>query len=92
MAAMALPGHLVRAHPSPLGLHPSTQLLFINRQGRLALVVQWYGIHMPIQDTQVQFLHQETPLEKGMATHSSILAWEIPWTESLGATVRGVTK
>ena len=28
-------------------------------------------------------LGQEGPLEKGMATHSSILAWEIPWTESL---------
>ena len=34
-----------------------------------------------MQKTQVQSLHQEDPLEKGMATHSSILAWEIPWTE-----------
>ena len=32
------------------------------------------------QETQVQFLGQEDPLEKEMATHSSILAWEIPWT------------
>ena len=32
-------------------------------------------------ETQVQSLGQEDPLEKGMATHSSILAWEIPWTE-----------
>ena len=32
----------------------------------------------------VQFLGQEDPLEKGMATHSSILAWEIPWTEESG--------
>ena len=31
--------------------------------------------------TQVQFLGQEDPLEKEMAPHSSILAWEIPWTE-----------
>ena len=30
------------------------------------------------------FLSQEDPLEKGMATHSRILAWEIPWTENLG--------
>ena len=30
------------------------------------------------QDTQVQFLDQEVPLEKDMATHSSILAWRIP--------------
>ena len=35
-------------------------------------------------DTQVQFLGQEDPLEKGMATHSSIPAWEIPWTEEPG--------
>ena len=32
---------------------------------------------------QVQSLGWEDPLEKGMATHSSILAWEIPWTEEL---------
>ena len=35
----------------------------------------------PIQETQVQSLGQEDPLEKGMATHSSILVWRIPWTE-----------
>ena len=34
-----------------------------------------------VQEMQVQFLGQEDPLEKGMATHSSILAWKIPWTE-----------
>ena len=33
-----------------------------------------------MQNTQVPFLGQEDPLEKGMATHSSILAWRIPWT------------
>ena len=33
---------------------------------------------------QVQFLGQEDPLEEGMATHSSILAWKIPWTEKPG--------
>ena len=37
-----------------------------------------------MQDTQVQSLDQEDPLEKGMATHSSILAWRIPWTEEHG--------
>ena len=36
------------------------------------------------QETQVQSLGQEEPLEEGMATHSSILAWEIPWTEEPG--------
>ena len=37
-----------------------------------------------VQETQVQSLGQEAPLEKGMATHSSILAWKIPWTEEPG--------
>ena len=34
-----------------------------------------------MQETEVQSLGQEDPLEKGMATHSSIFAWRIPWTE-----------
>ena len=37
-----------------------------------------------MQETQVQSLGQEDPLEKGMATHSSIFAWRIPWTEDPG--------
>ena len=37
-----------------------------------------------MQETQVQSLGQEDPLEKEMAIHSSILAWEIPWTEEPG--------
>ena len=37
-----------------------------------------------MQETRVQFLGQEDPLEKGMATHSSILAWTIPWTKDPG--------
>ena len=47
-----------------------------------------------MQETQVQSLGQEEPLEKGMATHTSILAWETPWTEEAGGlhTVYGVTK
>ena len=42
-----------------------------------------------MKETQIPSLGREDPLEKGMATHSSILAWRIPWTE---ATVHGVTK
>ena len=34
-----------------------------------------------MQETQIQSLGWEDPLEKGMATHFSILAWRIPWTE-----------
>ena len=37
-----------------------------------------------MQETWVRSLGQEDPLEKEMATHSSILAWEIPWTEKPG--------
>ena len=36
------------------------------------------------QETGVRSLGQEEPLEEGMATHSSILAWRIPWTEEPG--------
>ena len=37
-----------------------------------------------MQETWVQSLGQEDPLENGMATHFSILAWRIPWTEEPG--------
>ena len=37
-----------------------------------------------MQETWVKFLGQKEPLVKGMATHSSILAWRIPWTEEPG--------
>ena len=41
--------------------------------------------HLPgMQETRVRSLGQEDPLEKGMATRSSILAWRIPWTEEPG--------
>ena len=44
-----------------------------------------------MQETWVRSLVREDPLEKEMATHSSILAWEIAWTEELGeSTVHGV--
>ena len=36
------------------------------------------------QQTQIQSLGREDPLEKGMATHSNILAWRIPWTDEPG--------
>ena len=45
------------------------------------------------QETGIQSLGQEDPLEKEMATHSSILAWRIPWTRGAWwATVHGVAK
>ena len=49
-----------------------------------SLVVQLVKNPPAMHETQVQSLGQEDPLEKGMTTHSSILAWRIPWTEEPG--------
>ena len=48
------------------------------------MVVQTIKNLPAMQETQVRSLGWEDPLEKGMATHSSILAWRIPWTEEPG--------
>ena len=42
------------------------------------------NFHLPRQEMQVRSLCWEDPLEEGMATYSSILAWRIPWTEEPG--------
>ena len=49
-----------------------------------SLVAQMVKNLPAVQKTQVQSLGQEDPLEKEMATHSSILAWRIPWMEKPG--------
>ena len=49
-----------------------------------ALVAQMVENLPAMQETQVQSLGQADSLEKGMATHSSIVAWRIPWTEEPG--------
>ena len=51
---------------------------------RVSLVSQMVRNLPTVQETWVQFLGREDPLEKGMATHSSILACRIPWTEEPG--------
>ena len=51
---------------------------------RASLVAQLVKNMCTTQETQVRFLSWEDPLEKEMATHSSILAWKIPWKEELG--------
>ena len=56
-------------------------------QGSLEWGLPWWlrkRICLPAQETQVQSLSEEDPLEKEMATYSDILAWEIPWTEQSG--------
>ena len=47
-------------------------------------MAQGYRIRLPMQEMQVRSLGREDPLEEEMATHSSILAWRIPWTEEPG--------
>ena len=51
---------------------------------RASLVAKTVKNLPPMQETQVRSLGQEDPLEKEMATHSSILVWRIPWTEEPG--------
>ena len=53
--------------------------------GRLVSLVAQRVRNLPaMQETWVRSLGQEDPLEKGMATHSSIFAWKIQWTEEPG--------
>ena len=54
-----------------------------------SLVAQMVKCLPAVRETQVQFLGREDPLEKEMATHSSILAWRIPWTEEPDRGPRG---
>ena len=59
----------------------------------VSLVVQMVKKLPVMQETWVRFLGWEDTLEKGMATHSTIFAWRIPWTEKLGGLKSmGVTK
>ena len=51
------------------------------------MVAQWLRISLLRQETWVRSLGWEDPPEKEMATHSSILAWEIPWIEELGVSM-----
>ena len=49
-----------------------------------SLVVEMVKNLPAMQETQVQSLGWEDPLEKGMTTHSSVLAWRVPWTKEPG--------
>ena len=58
--------------------HSLDYYLYLHIIIRASQVAQWYRILLPIQGMWVQSLDWEDPLEKEMATHSSLLAWEIP--------------
>ena len=62
-----------------VGTSPSASVLPMNIQA--SLVAQ---LVMNLPATQGSIPHQDLPLKKGMATHFSILAWRIPWTEEPG--------
>ena len=60
-------------------------LIFIQLHKRLTSLIAQSVKNLPVmQETRVQFLGREDPLEKEMATHASILTWRIAWTEEPG--------
>ena len=61
-----------------------TEKLAHTHNNKAPLVAQMVNNLPALRETQVQSLGQEDPLEEKMATHSSILAWRIPWTEGPG--------
>ena len=71
--------------PQPTGLQDRTTELHPSSVGLAgSLVAQSVKNRPARRETPVQSLGREDPLEKGMATHSSILAWRISWTEESG--------
>jgi len=71
----------MKSHSEVLG---RTQIYVDTLQPGASLVVQRVKNLSAMQETWVQSLGQEDPLEEGMTTHSSTLTWRIPWTEEPG--------
>ena len=79
------PGPAMSQASAIISLVPSSEFFSSASQYCGLLWVAQMVKNLPaIQETWVQSLGQEDPLEKGMAIHSSILAWRIPWTEEPG--------
>ena len=71
--------------PSPIYLYINVFVFYIvYKYLYISLVAQMVKNLPAVQETWVRSLGQEDPLEKGMVTHSNILAWRIPWTEEPG--------
>ena len=64
--------------------HSQAQLTSPSPMSGASLVAQRLKRLPPMQETRVRSLGREDPLEKGMVTHSSTLAWRIPWMEEPG--------
>ena len=62
----------------------SNNLSFLLEASQVAQQVKNPSVMQEMQETRVQSLGQEDPLEKGMAAHSRILVWETPWREEPG--------
>ena len=73
----------MKGHP-PFSLDYKNEVWGLAMFSRAPLVAQTVKNPPEMQETQVRSLGQEDALEKRMATHSSILAWRIPWIEKLG--------
>ena len=65
-------------------MDPSQHIYLMHLHNRASLVVQMVKNLLTRQEAWVQSLGWEDPLEKRMATYSSILAWRLPWTEEPG--------
>ena len=85
--------HIPACHWARVWLKPTIYLKIMHNyaflesglgRGQPSLVTQTVKNLPTMQETQVPSLGWEDPLEKGMATHSSIFAWKIPWTEEPG--------
>ena len=75
--------HPILCHPLLLLPKQATQC-GKKKKASILLVAQTVKRLPTMRETRVRSLGREDPLEKEMATHSSILAWKIPWTEELG--------
>ena len=77
----------IQFHQSNSGIYPKELIIYIPSDGVTSLL----RVKNPstMQETWVWSLGQEDSLEKGMAPHSSILAWRIPWTEEPGGLQSG---
>ena len=78
----------ISQHKLSLLIWPASSMVAVSRihpaQFWASLVAQMVKSPPAMQETLVQPLSKEDPLEKGMATHSSIVTWQIPWTEDPG--------
>ena len=87
--AFSPPGEILDPGIEPMSLRPPTLTggFFITSTTWAFQVAQWIKKSPAMQETQkmrVGYLGEEDPLEEGMESHSSILAWRIPWTEEPG--------